>query len=96
MLIRFEDLKADTTECVTGICDYLNIDSDARGIERSIEEASLDKAKSIERSRQGEITNNNASFYRSGGTAQWDSPEYETVITRFEEHAQRALSLAGY
>jgi len=96
MLLNFEALKMDTFVCVKNVCRYLEISVTDERIKKAIEAASLNKVKEIERSRQGEIQDNNASFYRSGAIAQWQNPEYAKVIKIFEGNAKKSLTLTAY
>ena len=95
-LVKFEDLKSETFTTIINICEFLNIQADDKEVLNAIEFASLDNAKKIERQRQGALTNNNASFYRSGKTAQWQQEQYLELMERFELGSRSALELADY
>ena len=93
VVVRFEDLKNDTQGCVKRICFFLQIEADDELIQRAIALASLDNAKKIEQQRQGNIKDNNASFYREGRSEQWKSAQYSEIISEFENEAGLALKL---
>jgi estrone sulfotransferase len=95
-VIHFEDLKSDTVECVAKIVDFLKLDASLDQIYTSIELTSLERMRSIERSRRGDFSNPNMSFYRGGKTGQWEdclTPNLEQI---YHEMASRAMILAGY
>ncbi len=96
LVISFEELKANTANVIEAVCNHLGISAQEGDVARAIDLASLDNAKKIERQRQGDIGDNNASFYRSGSSAQWKSPEYQHVMSKFQRRAKDALALAGY
>lgn len=93
MVIRFEELKNDTQDCIKRVCGFLNIEADDVSIEQSIALASLDNAKKIEKQRQGKLKDNNASFYREGRSEQWKNTQYNKVVAKFEKEARLALDL---
>ena len=74
----------------------MGIDADDASIEHAIKYASLENAKKIERQRQGDLADQNASFYRSGSTAQWQQAEYADVMRQFERESFEALKLANF
>jgi len=94
--LRFDDLKADTLNSIKKVCAFLGIDADEVAIEYAIKYASLENAKKIERQRQGDLADQNASFYRSGSTAQWQQAEYADVMSEFERESLEALKLANF
>ena len=94
--LRFDELKLDTLNCIKMVCAFLDIDADDDSIEHAVEYASLENAKKIEIQRQGEFADQNASFYRSGSTAQWQQPEYADVMRDFECDSLSALKLAKF
>jgi hypothetical protein len=93
LVIRFEDLKHDTKGCVLRVCAFLGIEAKDTQVQQAIALASLDNAKKIELQRQGNIKDNNASFYREGRNEQWKNPQYREVISDFESEADSALKL---
>lgn len=93
MIIRFEDLKNDSHNCIKRVCFFLGIEADDKLIQHAIALSSLDNAKKIEQQRQGDIKDNNASFYREGRNEQWKSPQYSEIISEFENEAALALKL---
>jgi len=96
LVISFEELKADTVAVIETVCAHLGIDSQINDVIDAIDLASLDNARKIERQHQGDIGDDNASFYRSGSSGQWKRPEYQQVISKFQQSANEALELAGY
>jgi len=94
-ILKFEDLKSDTFNVITKVCEFLNIQTSDEQILTAIDYASLDNAKKIEKQRQGNL-NDNASFYRSGETAQWMKDDYHKVMAQFESASKSALELADY
>ncbi len=94
--LRFDDLKLDTLHSIRGVCAFLNIDADDASIEHAISYASLENAKKIERQRQGDLADKNASFYRSGSNAQWQQAEYADVMREFERESFESLKLAKF
>ncbi len=96
ILVKFEDLKADTETEITRICEFLGITVTNKVLKIAIENASIENARKIEQMRQGEIIDNNASFYRHGTSEQWKEPVYQNVIKEFGEKSSNALRLGGY
>lgn len=93
IIIRFEDLKNDTKACIMQVCSFLGIEANNMSVQQAIALASLENAKKIEQQRQGEIKDNNASFYREGRNKQWKNPQYREVMSDFEIEADWALKL---
>lgn len=94
--LRFDHLKLDTLNSIKTVCAFLDIDADDISIEHAIKYASLENAKKIEQQRQGEFADQNASFYRSGSTAQWQQAEYADVMRDFERESFKPLKLAKF
>lgn len=97
LVIHFEKMKANPVEALIQICSHLGIAANERVIESAIEQASIDNARKIERSRaETADSNDNTSFYRGGKTGQWEDYFNSKIEERFWELSSNAMKLAGY
>lgn len=96
MVIRFEDMKADTTAVITDITRFLAIPATPETIEVAIENSSIKNMRKIEQSRRGKTVQTNASFYRGGKSGQWQDYFTPSIEQKFYEVASDAMRLAGY
>jgi hypothetical protein len=94
-VIRFEDFKSDITGKVAEVAGFLGITASSEQIGASIERASLDRMREIERARQGELSADRT-FYRGGKVGQWQDMLTGELAERFLELSRPALLAAGY
>ena len=96
LVIRFEDLKSNTSQVLNKTAQYLKIPVDDTTISKAVEVANLVKMRRIEEQRRGPVSNEDASFYRGGKTGQWKeyfTPDIKRVV---ERRANLALKAARY
>ena len=96
MVLRFEDLKADPVNRVQQVTDFLGLRASQQAIQRAVEMASLDQVRKREARLFGDLSNDNQSFYRGGGTGQYQHYLQGHLYDEFIRISTRALSLAGY
>jgi hypothetical protein len=100
MVIRFEDLKADTCSVITQVTKFLGIPTTKASIETAIDEAKLEKARKIEKRRWEQkglgTPTDRSSFYRGGVTGQWEKYFSESNSNDFLEKSLKALQLGEY
>ena len=96
VVVKFEDLKDQPETVISQLCRFLNIQADHGRIRNAVNHSSIENARQIERLRQGEISDANASFYRQGTSQQWQNCEYQSEIDKFCQASRHALVLAGY
>lgn len=96
LIIKFEELKKNTCATISEVCKFIKIDAENELIKSAIYDASIQKAKEIEKQRQGNISDSNASFYRTGDPNQWKKKIYSEVIKQFEIKSEKALIGLGY
>ncbi len=96
LIIKFEELKKNTYETILKVCKFIEIEAENELIKSAIFDASIQKAKEIEKQRQGNISDSNASFYRVGDSNQWKKMIYSDVIKQFEINAEQTLKYLGY
>lgn len=100
LVIRFEDLKADTPSMLRKILAHLNIEADQERISQAIEMASTERAREIERKKaleRGEAPpEGNKSFYRGGRTGQWQDYLTPEMQETFMSASRDMLEELGY
>lgn len=96
LMVRFDELKDRPETTIKQVCDFLALSVSNKNIERAISEASIERVRKIEETRQGRLASSDASFYRQGTSGQFLQDEYKSVIERFESDNKDALELAGY
>lgn len=96
MVVKFEALKAETVAVVADILRFLQISASPTLLSTAIDKAQLDKVRSIERSRRGNMHNPDTSFYRGGQTGQWQDYLTPTMEEQFCNMSKQALQLGGY
>lgn len=97
LIIHFEKMKAEPIEVLKKVCSHLGIIVNDNVIETAIEQASIDNARKIERSRADTPNSaGNTSFYRGGNTGQWEDYFNMEIEQRFWKLSSYAMKLAGY
>jgi len=96
LVVRFEDLKADTPHHLQRIAAHLGIPSDDARAVRAVEDASISRMRRLEKQKSGDVVNPNASFYRGGKTGGWRDYLQGDLQDRFQRLASRAMGMAGY
>jgi hypothetical protein len=94
-VLRFEDFKSDVAGRVAEVADFLGIEATLDQVQASVEHASLDRLREIERTRQGELSANRT-FYRGGKVGQWQEMLTGELAERFLELSRPAFLAAGY
>jgi hypothetical protein len=70
VVIKFEDLKTQPAAVISQLCRFLNIQANHEPIRKAVSHSIIENARRIERIRQGELSDENASFYRQGASPQ--------------------------
>jgi estrone sulfotransferase len=102
LVVRFEDMKADTVGVLGKVVDFLGVQGDIARLQRSVEDSRIENARQIEKSREAErdrprdLSNPNVSFYRSGKTNQWREVFTEQQAEKFNHLSREGLELGGY
>jgi len=96
LVLRFEDLKADTRQTLTRAAEFLDLPSDRSEVEKALEISDISRMRKIELERRGPIDNINASFYRGGKTGEWTDLFTPDIREGFQMVAGKVLNLAGY
>ena len=96
LVVRFEDLKADTEHVVRDVISFLGIEADAGRIRAAIEAASVENMRKIEARRRGAIDSPDASFYRGGRSGQAVDVFPPDLRADFRRVSATALREAGY
>lgn len=100
MVVRFEDLKAQTVRVVEDVTQFLDIHTTVDEIETAVKEARLSNVRKIEKQRWRDQGRGNptdrSTFYRGGVTGQWRELFSESNYNDFLKNSSKALELAGY
>ena len=96
LVVRFEDLRSNTTNELQRICTFLTIPSSLETCAKAVEAASFEHMRVIERQRRPGVTNTEKSFYRGGASGKWNDLMDAEMQRRFMELSSQSLSLAGY
>ncbi len=95
LVIRFEELLANTKIELANICQFLGIEYDESALNTAIESSSIPNMKKWEQS-EGHNSEGNASFYRKGTVGDWKNTFSDAEIKKIMECSEDALRLAGY
>ena len=96
LVVRFEELKADTPRMLQRIAVHLDIPSGDDQVHRAIEDSSIARMRRLEKQKAGDMANPDASFYRGGKTGGWREYLRGDLQDRFHRSSSRAMSMAGY
>lgn len=96
MVVRFEDMKADTEGVIGSILSFLNISEEPGRLRSAIEDARIERMRKIERSRIGELNVRDQSFYRGGRSGQWQDYFTPEIEEKFWAMSSVAMRVAGY
>lgn len=96
LLVRFEDLKANTASLLEQVALFCGLKPSHAQIELAIEESSIEHRKVIERRREPVYAPSDRSFYRNGKTGQWQEYLTESMTKQLYEVSKSALELSGY
>ena len=96
LVLRFEDLKQDTSQELAKTAHFLRIPTTDELLSRAVQTAELTNVRKVERQRKGSLQENNESFYRGGRTGEWREYLDSRMKDIYLKDARKALSLAGY
>jgi aryl sulfotransferase len=110
LVVRYEDLRADTETGLVEMLDFLGVKSDRDRIRRAVENNSLrnmrekeEKAKNSGATlgkgtllRKHNVTREDARFVRTGSVGGWREKLSDTQIEMVKRYAGEALLRAGY
>lgn len=95
LLVRYEDMRSDTSSVLERVCGHLGIATRDDRIENAVDMARVEVMRKWERKTFGEIKDANASFYR-GGNREWESIPSDEDKSKMLNVSGEALALAGY
>ena len=95
LVLRFEDLRRDTVETLSEICDFMAVEIERDVIKRAIDNNSLEKMREKEK-RNPQRASREGRFVRSGLVEGWRGKLSEEQIQMIERYAGEALSRLGY
>lgn len=99
LLVRYEDLKADTAKELYRIAHLLGIEADAKRIDRAIEMSSLQKMRSLDKSEPLKWlkgSRDDVPFIREGRSGGWRSVLPQQAVAAIEAAWWPLMKLLGY
>jgi hypothetical protein len=81
---------------IEDIAHFLRISATKDQIKAALGAANIERMREIERAREGEKKDPNASFYRGGETGQWSQYFTKSIEERFYQVSEKAMKLGGY
>ncbi len=101
IMVRFEDLKADTAACLQTMCGFCGIEAGASRLAQAIRNSSMESMRKVEKETglgrqlqgKGDLS---IPFVRTGSTSEWReyfSPVMEQALT---DRFAAAMDLGGY
>ena len=96
LIVHFEEMKARPVQTLEAICGHLGIEAGHDRIESSIDLASLENARKIEKERASGNVKGDGLFYRGGKTGQWKEYFDSEINKIFWEVNGECMRLSGY
>lgn len=96
LVVRFEDLKADTPGVVASVLDFLGLPAGSAQIGAAIEAASIENMRRIEAQEWGGARKGDVSFYRGGRSGQAEDLFPADLRAHFQAVSADARRVAGY
>ena len=96
LVVNFERLRSDPLSTVRQVASFLEVSRDDMAIERALDMAGLDRARTREARALGRPLTDNESFYRGGRIGQWEGTFPPSTYMDFMNRARQAMTLAGY
>ena len=96
LLVRFEDLKADTGGQLARLSDFLNISYGQKDLEEAIRSASFSNMRQMEEARRPRLDESDKFATRKGIVGDWRHHFSAQDEALFWEKAGDAMRLAGY
>lgn len=100
MVVRFEDMKADSIAFVNQIVQFVGIPADAGQVAAAVEQADLENVRMVEKQRWQDkglgVPDQTTSFYRSGQSKNWQKYFTPELSEQFLAYSTKAMQLAGY
>lgn len=100
LLVRFEDLRANTEDTVMRITQFLGIRTDRYQVAQAIDEANIDNVRRLEKLRWQQkgfgIPDSKTTFYGVGGRRSINDYFSAEMLKEFSVRSEKALRLAGY
>lgn len=96
LLVRFEDLKADTAGQLARLSDFLNISYGQKDLEEAVRSASFSSMRQMEEARKPRLDEGDKFATRKGIVGDWQQHFSAQDEALFWEKAGEAMRLVGY
>jgi len=101
LLLRYEDMLADTANALTKIAAFLNIPASADRITQAIERSSVDQMRKMEKTQSEKLeltkdTRQDLSFVRAASAGGWRSDLPDTLVAEIEAAWAPLMVHLGY
>ena len=101
IVVRFEDLKADTVTQLRAMCAFAGIDADGSSIDMAIRNSSMDAMRKVEKETglgsqlqgKGDLS---IPFVRKGSTSEWREFFSPAMEQAFKARFAEGMRLGGY
>lgn len=101
LLLRYEDMLADTQKAGTKIAAFLGLDRDAKSIARAVELSSADRMRQLEKEqsrqwKETKKTRQDKPFVRKASAGGWKSALPEHCVAQLESEWGDVMRMVGY
>jgi hypothetical protein len=101
LLLRYEDMIADTADALAKIASFLGIAADANRLSRAIEKSSADRMRKLERSQAQQFsstknTRQDIPFVRAAQAGGWQSVLPRKLVEEIESAWGPLMQSLGY
>lgn len=94
-LLRYENMKREPEKSVSAALNFYGVEHTQAHLNAALEGASLEAGRKREL-KEGNVSDQNSFFYRSGSVGDWQHLFDERTTEKFWEKNSKAMALGGY